>query len=210
MKKRLIISTLMVLFLGTIALAQTIYSPSNGQVIEIPAGPATTVNVPIYYDNSGNGNLSGDFNYHIYIDGHLEKIGTTSPIPLTIGAGTHTVKVEYFERFNSTSIWVLVRSYSVTFTVAKTPTIVVSGPGSASVNGQTVTFTAEWDTYPYHSYSDVGWDLRIDLGPTWITNVGSGAYISVWYHGGTELSAKAWIYFNGRKVYSNEKVVFGK
>ena len=135
MKKRFIISTLMVLFLGTVAFAQDILSPKNGDVIKIQAGENVCIK---YYTIKLS--LTGpvpyrDFYYKVFKNGEFQGSPYESPYCLSLTPGTYTVNIEYWRKNTNTNNFVLV-DYSgyVTFTVEYQVTPLPCGclPGQCS------------------------------------------------------------------------------
>jgi hypothetical protein len=130
---------------------------------------------------------------------------TTSPIPLTLGEGTHTITVEYCYRKSPSSGYVIAGFDYGIFTVAKGPTIVVTSSVTSSYifAGQNVTFTAHWNTNNHPK--DIGWDTNIS--GVWTPDVDNGGSVTLTaLPNTTSLGTRAWLYVNGQRI-SSEVVI---
>ena len=172
MKKNLISSVLMLLFVSTITFSQTTYfpdisSPLNDEVVSYK------LKIPIDFDDYVEG-LTPNKHYYfdIYVNNSLVSQQTTTPYTLVAPpTGQYTVTIVFMCRNLTSDPFYIGGSATVTFYVA--PTISISSDFLDDVTfpiGTILTFTP--NVFP-SSIMTISWERYSPVSNTWVSIVGN-------------------------------------
>ena len=206
MKKNLMFLILMLLFVSTISLSQTIYpptisSPTNGDVVSYSHW------IQVEFDARGNGLAPGTYYYFdIYVNNIFVSQQTTSPFTLfrTNTTGPCTVKIVLMCRNNTSDPFHIGEIEMVDFTVVQTISISSDVLDDATVPiGTIVTFTP--NVFP-PSVMTISWEHYSPVSNNWASVNGNHfCFLTLDDVGMNKVRAK--LYVNGILVSTSNEIV---